>query len=197
MVYDRFAAVDENELFPPSVREALAASPELRSLIIPMTQVQRNNLTGDDLWDGRVIANTTSDRLNRYDAGSSSWKVLIETDDLSVLTTADAALDTRLDAAEAALVSLDARQDADETYTRARVTATVAGLQLDGASGRWFFDVGFTFRVYNPVVSIAREISGTREVDSKTPTGFLVNGIIFVTGGTLSAGLSHNITVID
>ena len=94
-------------------------------------------------------------------------------------------------------MSLDARQDADETYTRARVTATVAGLQLDGASGRWFFDVGFTFRVYNPVVSIAREISGTREVDSKTPTGFLVNGIIFVTGGTLSAGLSHNITVID
>src|SRR4249919_1792162 len=38
-----------------------------------MTQTQRNNLTGDDLWDNRLIFNTTTDRIDRYDEGSTTW----------------------------------------------------------------------------------------------------------------------------
>lgn len=192
MAYELFPAVDEDYNFPPEVRAALAASVELRNTVLPLTQTQRNNLTGTDLWDGRLVLNTTTDRLNRYDAGTATWKVIADVSDLDAV---NMALDTRLDATESRLDVLDTGEI--DGYTAARVRSTVAGLQQDTGSGRWFFDVGFAFRVYNPVVSIAREVSGTREVDNKVPTGFLVTGVIFVTGGTLSIGLSHEITVID
>ena len=205
MVYNRFAAVDENELFPLSVREALAASPELRSLIIPMTQVQRNNLTGTDLWDGRVVANTTTDRLNRYDAGSDSWKVVLETADLSALTSADTALDARLDTAEtdinnaeSAIAALDVRLDAQEAYINARVRSTSAGVQ-DNGFGRKYLDTGFGgWRANPPVFMFAKLISGTYENDGIHMTGYASSSIVYIdrTGG-LSNGDPILVTVID
>jgi len=213
MPYDQYPAVDDDLLFAPSVRAANAAAVEFRDRVVPMTQAARNNLSGPDLWNGRTIVNTTTGRINRFDLATAEWRVVVEQSDLDGINTA---LDTRLDAAEAALVTDDGRLDAHDTliaghesrldtldtgviagFHAARVTSTVAGLQLDSGSGRWFFDVGFAFRVYGPIVSIVREVSGTREVDGKFPTGFLVSGIIFVAGGTLSSGLSHEITVID
>jgi len=85
MSYDLFPAVDSLYRFPPEVRAALAESVELRSLVIPMTNTQRNNLTGADLWDGRLVLNTTTDHINRYDGGSSSWKVIPNQEDLDAL----------------------------------------------------------------------------------------------------------------
>lgn len=194
MAYDRYPAVDEAYKFAPEVRAALATDAILRNVVVPMTQTQRNNLTGSDLWDGRLVANTTTDRINRYDAGSDSWKVLVEQTDLDsglavVQDDVDSAFDT--------LSDHEARIDAQEAYPHARITSVTAGLQLDGGSGRWYFDTGMSFRVYNPVVSIAREISGTREVDDKRPTAFLLPGVIFVSGGTLSSGLVHELIIID
>lgn len=74
MSYDLYPAVDEDYLFAPAVREANALTPEFRSQVVPMTETQRNNLTGDELWTHRMIFNTTTFRINRYDG--SAWKEL-------------------------------------------------------------------------------------------------------------------------
>ena len=66
MPYNLYPAVDENYDFAPEVREALASSPELRSQVIPLTETERNNLVGDQLWTNRLIFNTTIVRINRY-----------------------------------------------------------------------------------------------------------------------------------
>ena len=71
MGYDLYPAVDEDYLFAPAVREANAATPEFRNQVVPMTETQRNNLTGDDLWTNRMIFNTTTTRINRYTG--SGW----------------------------------------------------------------------------------------------------------------------------
>lgn len=81
-MYDLYPAVDADYNFPPEVRGALAKSAELKHLIVPMTTTQRNNLAGADLWDGRVILNTTTDRLNRYDEGTTSWKAVADQSDV-------------------------------------------------------------------------------------------------------------------
>lgn len=86
MAYDLFPAVDGTTYqFPPEIRQALATSPELRNTVVPMTTTQRNNLTGAALWDGRVIYNSTTRRLNRYDATatpSPAWTVVAEISDI-------------------------------------------------------------------------------------------------------------------
>lgn len=71
MSYDLYPAVDEDYQFAPEVRAALAASTELRNQVVPMTETQRNNLAGAELWNGRLILNTTSSRIDRYDG--SDW----------------------------------------------------------------------------------------------------------------------------
>lgn len=88
MAYDLYPAVDSNLLFPPAVRAANAASAEFRSQVVPMTTTARNNLTAPELWDGRVIANITTDRLERYDAGTTTWSPLAEASELTVLNNA-------------------------------------------------------------------------------------------------------------
>lgn len=85
MVYNIYPAVNETYQFPPEVRGALAVSIELRNTVIPMTEVLRNNLTAPELWDGRLIVNTTSDRVNRWDSGTSQWHELANLTDISAL----------------------------------------------------------------------------------------------------------------
>ena len=83
MGYDLYPAIDENYNLPPEVRTALSNSLELRNDVEPMTTATRNNLLAGQLWDGRVIANTTTDHLERYDAGTSSWEQITQLTDLS------------------------------------------------------------------------------------------------------------------
>lgn len=73
MPYDRYPAVDEDYLFPPEVREANGLAPEFRNQVVPLTQTQRNNLTGDELWNGRLVLNTTTNRIDRYDTSAGEW----------------------------------------------------------------------------------------------------------------------------
>jgi hypothetical protein len=82
MAYDLYPAVDENYDFPPEVRQSLAVSLELRNTVVPMTSAVRNNLGPTELWDGRLIANTTTDHMERYDAGSGYWVVIAELSDI-------------------------------------------------------------------------------------------------------------------
>ncbi len=74
MAFDLYPAVDENYEFPTEVREANALTPEFRSQVVPMTETQRNNLSGAQLWTHRMIFNTTTFRINRYNG--SSWSDL-------------------------------------------------------------------------------------------------------------------------
>ena len=88
MAYDLYPAVDEQYNFPPEVRGALAKSMELRNTVVPMTTAIRNNLAPGELWDGRVIANTTTDHLERYDSGTSQWVQIVNLPDLTASITA-------------------------------------------------------------------------------------------------------------
>ncbi len=71
MAYDRYPAVDEDFLFPPEVLDALATSTQLRNQVVPMTETQRNNLAGAELWNGRLVLNTTTNRIDRYNG--TAW----------------------------------------------------------------------------------------------------------------------------
>ena len=82
MPYDLYPAVDENYQFPPEVRAALAVSPEMKNTVVPMTTADRNNLTADKLWDGRVIANTATDRLEQYNVELGGWVAVANLNDL-------------------------------------------------------------------------------------------------------------------
>jgi microcystin-dependent protein len=79
--YDLFPGVDASYNFPPEIILALVQNPAMRNTVIPMTQAVRNNLTGPDLWDGRLIMNVDTDRVNRYDLGTASWITLAEISD--------------------------------------------------------------------------------------------------------------------
>ncbi len=68
MTYELFPAVDEDFNFPIEVRKQLAKSEQLRNLVVPMSEVQRDSLTNDELWFGRVIYNTTSEALESWKA---------------------------------------------------------------------------------------------------------------------------------
>jgi hypothetical protein len=83
MAYDLYPAVDENYDFPPEVRQALAESMELRNTVVPMTTTMRNNLMPIELWDGRLIANTTTDYLEKYDATGLIWNPIANLTDLT------------------------------------------------------------------------------------------------------------------
>jgi hypothetical protein len=50
-----------------------------------LTTTQRNALTGAELWDGRVILNTTTDRLNRYDLGTTTWVAVADSSEVAAL----------------------------------------------------------------------------------------------------------------
>lgn len=71
MAYDLYPAVNEDYEFAPAVRVANALTPEFRNQVVPMTETQRNNLDGDDLWNDRMVFNTTTTRINRYNG--SAW----------------------------------------------------------------------------------------------------------------------------
>jgi hypothetical protein len=46
-----------------------------------MTTGERDALAGGDVWDGRLIYNSTTDRLESYDLATTTWrKVLLEAD---------------------------------------------------------------------------------------------------------------------
>jgi hypothetical protein len=64
---------DENYDVPVEVRERLASSSEFKGLVLPLTETDKNNLTGSDLWHGRTIYNTTLDKLETWNLPTTSW----------------------------------------------------------------------------------------------------------------------------
>ncbi|HXH77326.1 hypothetical protein [Nocardioides sp.] len=53
--------------------------------VAALTTTERNALTGAALWDGRIVLNVTTDRLNRYDAGTTTWVQIADSADIAAL----------------------------------------------------------------------------------------------------------------
>lgn len=159
MPYDLYPAVDANYDFAPEVRVALSKSLELRNTVVPMTTVLRNNLTAAEKWDGRLIVNTDTDRIERYDATALQW----------------------FEIAEAASLATDyVRRDAgtmlaDPTVPLGVVTKQYADKYNVGPSG-------FRNVIRNGDFSIAQRGDGPWTVDGVGPDGFSV----WRSGGTVS-----------
>ena len=51
--------------------------------LTPVTTTERDALTGVNLWDGMVVTNTTTDTIERYDLGSTSWVAMARMSDVS------------------------------------------------------------------------------------------------------------------
>lgn len=64
-------AADPNNV--PADLEALARWVDARPGVTPMSTTARDALTGADLWNGRVIWNTTLAELQRYHSASATW----------------------------------------------------------------------------------------------------------------------------
>ena len=88
MTYNLYPAVDHlTYQFPQVVRNALAKSDELKYIVIPMSQANRNNLAGSELWNGRLVFNTTTNKINRYDSIGLTWHEIdkdVRTDPLTL-----------------------------------------------------------------------------------------------------------------
>lgn len=50
-----------------------------------LTTTQRNGLAGVELWDGRLITNTTTDRVERYDLGLTTWTPIADFAEIAAL----------------------------------------------------------------------------------------------------------------
>ena len=72
MVYNLLPALDDDYNFPVEVRVQLAKSDQLKYFVIPMSTIVRDNLANDEKWVGRTIYNTTTKRLETYQA-TGSW----------------------------------------------------------------------------------------------------------------------------
>jgi len=66
------SSTDTVTSYPPSAA-ANALLHEARPGVSSVTTTVRNAYTGIDLWDGRIIWNTTTLRLEKYDLGTTSW----------------------------------------------------------------------------------------------------------------------------
>lgn len=65
--------------------QALALWVNDRPGVAALTTTQRNALTGVDRWDGKLVLDTTLDRLYRWDAGTTTWIQLPDTGDIAAL----------------------------------------------------------------------------------------------------------------
>lgn len=73
----------------PADIEALAAVCDDRPGVSALTTTMRNDLAGSELWDGRVIWNVTTGRLETFDASGPAWVLAAPRshNDLADLTT--------------------------------------------------------------------------------------------------------------
>lgn len=53
--------------------QRLAEWADGRPGVSPLSTVQRDGLVGVELWDGRIIWNTTTAQLERYSTGTAAW----------------------------------------------------------------------------------------------------------------------------
>lgn len=65
--------------------QALALWANDRPGVSPLTTTGINALTGVERWDGRIVLDTTIDRLKRWDAGSATWITIPDNGDIGAL----------------------------------------------------------------------------------------------------------------
>lgn len=65
--------------------DQLAAWVNDRPGVAALTTTQRNALTGVDRWDGKLVLDTTLDRLFRWDAGTTTWIQIADSSEVAGL----------------------------------------------------------------------------------------------------------------
>lgn len=65
--------------------QALSLWVNERPGVTPVTTTQRNAMTGIELWDGRVVLNTTLDKFQRYDSGLVTWVSIADESQVAAL----------------------------------------------------------------------------------------------------------------
>lgn len=147
--------------------------------VAALTTTARNALTGAALWDGRMVLNTTTDRLNRYDLGTTTWVEIPDTADIAALLATSgtpAALGTT---ASRGVSTSAARADHVHAWPAwAAITPTISGVTVSSAFGRWV-QLGKT-TIFQWRFTINAAPSGTIGVTlpatAATPTGFTTFG---------------------
>lgn len=203
MAYDLFPAVDPQYNFPPEVRGALAKSLELRNTVLPMTTTARNNLVGAELWDGRLILNTTTDRINRYDLGTLTWLPVADMADVTALqTTINTALALKADLA-AMNTALGLKADLAAMNTalglrgNARIRSASAGVTNDSGV-QLYVATGMTWADATAVVQTFTTDGFNNKVPTPPPKAITGgNGNIYWPNGTFSLGLPITCVIID
>lgn len=80
----------------PADVQALAEWLNANPGVAPMTTTARDALSGVSLWDGRVIWNTSLDRLERYSVDAGAWEVVTPQAATQAEAEAGAAIATRI-----------------------------------------------------------------------------------------------------
>jgi hypothetical protein len=84
---------DINYNLPSEVRNTLAASAELKYMVLPVSTSVRNALLPEERWDGRVIYNTTIKKLETWNSSLAQWVYYLDetyeppSDDLTPMRT--------------------------------------------------------------------------------------------------------------
>lgn len=69
---------DENFDVPDEVRARLAISPELRNMIVPMSEAERDILPETEIWNGRTIYNTSRYKLEVWVDPLNRWVYILD-----------------------------------------------------------------------------------------------------------------------
>ena len=69
---------DENFDVPDEVRARLAISPELRNMIVPMSEADRDVLPETEIWNGRTIYNTSNYKLEVWVDALNRWVYILD-----------------------------------------------------------------------------------------------------------------------
>lgn len=162
------------------------------------TTTQRNALAGVELWDGRLIVNTTTDRVERYDLGLTTWTQVADFAEIAALlatTGTPAALGLT---ASRGVATSAARSDHVHAWPAyAAVTPTISGVTVSSAFGRWVQrgkDTTFRF-IFTINAAPTGTIGITLPATAATPTGFTAFGSYVNIGwvtGFRSGVASHN-----
>lgn len=148
--------------------------------VATLTTTQRNALSGSDRWDGRMVLDTTLDRLFRWDAGLASWVQSADFAEIAALLATsgtpaqDAVTASRGVATSAARSDHIHPEPAVQTWT----PTTLGGFTFGNAtaSGRYILQGKFCHFwgrvVLGTTSAVTGVIIGTLPVNGRTPTEY-------------------------
>jgi hypothetical protein len=111
--------------------------------VTPLTTVQINALAGIERWDGRLVLDTTVDRVKRWDAGTTTWVTIPDNGDIAALL-ATTGLPAALGTASRGVSSSAARADHvhPEPGAWTAYTPTLTGFTVQAGAEAYYSALG-------------------------------------------------------